>query len=106
MRGCATIRIISRSPPRYSRAIPAGPLLDRSGHVVGVVSAKLDALEVVDAYGDIPQNVNFAIKGRVVAAFLNRSQVSPIAEDSIAPLSAADVGELARRYTVLVECWK
>ena len=46
------------------------------------------------------------IKGRVVAAFLNRSQVSPIAEDSIAPLSAADVGELARRYTVLVECWK
>ena len=83
-----------------------GPLLDRSGHVVGVVSAKLDALEVVDAYGDIPQNVNFAIKGRVVAAFLNRSQVSPIAEDSIAPLSAADVGELARRYTVLVECWK
>ncbi|PWR22199.1 trypsin-like peptidase domain-containing protein [Zavarzinia compransoris] len=83
-----------------------GPLLDRSGHVIGIVSAKLDALEVVDAYGDIPQNVNFAIKGRVVSAFLNRAQVVPVAADSITPLSAADVGEIARRYTVLVECWK
>ncbi len=83
-----------------------GPLLDRSGHVVGVVSAKLDALEIVDTYGDIPQNVNFAIKGNVAAAFLNRQQITPIGADSAAPLSAADVGETARRYTVLVECWK
>lgn len=83
-----------------------GPLLDRSGHVVGVVSAKLDALEVVDAYGDIPQNVNFAVKGRVAAAFMNRAQFVPVAADSEAAMPAADVGEIARRYTVLVECWK
>ncbi|MDD3443932.1 MAG: trypsin-like peptidase domain-containing protein [Zavarzinia sp.] len=83
-----------------------GPLLDRAGHVVGVVSAKLDALEVVDAYGDIPQNVNFAIKGHVVATFLNRAQITPVAADSTMVLPAADVGEIAQRYTVLVECWK
>jgi hypothetical protein len=83
-----------------------GPLLDRAGLVVGVVSAKLDALEVVDAYGDIPQNVNFAIKGRVAAAFLNQHQMTLIGADPGPPLSAADVGEIAQRYTVLVECWK
>lgn len=83
-----------------------GPLLDRSGLVVGIVSAKLDALEVVDAYGDIPQNVNFAIKGRVAAAFLNQHQMILTAQDPGPPMSAADVGERAQRYTVLVECWK
>lgn len=83
-----------------------GPLLDRSGHVVGIVSAKLDALEVVDTYGDIPQNVNFAVKASVAKGFLNQQQVLPVASESLQPLSAADVGELARRYTVLVECWK
>ncbi len=83
-----------------------GPLLDRAGHVVGVVSAKLDALEVVDAYGDIPQNVNFAIKAKVAAAFLNQNQLIATAADGGPALSAADVGEIAQRYTVLVECWK
>ncbi|MFA5122186.1 trypsin-like peptidase domain-containing protein [Zavarzinia sp.] len=83
-----------------------GPLLDRSGHVVGIVSAKLDALEVVDAYGDIPQNVNFAIKGDVALSFLNTNQVTPIAAPSETVLAAADVGEQAQRFTVLVECWK
>ncbi|HXW20719.1 MAG TPA: trypsin-like peptidase domain-containing protein, partial [Roseiarcus sp.] len=36
-----------------------GPLLDQSGNVVGVVSAKINALKVMIATnGDIPQNVN------------------------------------------------
>ena len=40
-----------------------GPLLDQDGNVVGVVSAKLNALKLMLATnGDIPQNVNFAIK--------------------------------------------
>jgi S1-C subfamily serine protease len=39
-----------------------GPLLDASGHLVGVVTAKLDAMRVARVTGDIPQNVNFALK--------------------------------------------
>lgn len=83
-----------------------GPLLDRFGLVSGIVSAKLDALEVADSYGDIPQNVNFAIKGDVAVGFLNRSGRSPEGLAPAAPKSAADIGDLARPYTVLVECWK
>jgi S1-C subfamily serine protease len=36
-----------------------GPLLDQSGNVVGIVSAKLNALKIMlRTEGDIPQNVN------------------------------------------------
>ncbi len=48
-----------------------GPLHDTSGNIVGVASAKLDALRMVKA-GDIPQNVNFR------AARLSRQQRSPL----------------------------
>ncbi|MGE4057019.1 MAG: S1C family serine protease, partial [Vicinamibacterales bacterium] len=47
-----------------------GPLLDASGQVAGIVVAKLDALVVARAIGDIPQNVNFAIKTEVAEMFL------------------------------------
>jgi S1-C subfamily serine protease len=42
-----------------------GPLLDSSGSIAGVVVAKLDAIAVANVVGDIPQNVNFAIKAEV-----------------------------------------
>ncbi len=40
-----------------------GPLLDRKGNVVGVVVAKLDALGIASATGDIPQNRQFCPQG-------------------------------------------
>src|SRR5918996_4247419 len=52
-----------------------GPLLDLEGRVVGVVVGKLDALKVASVTGDIPQNVNFAIKASVVRSFLEASGV-------------------------------
>ncbi|MCS6854067.1 MAG: serine protease, partial [Elioraea sp.] len=55
-----------------------GPLLDRGGHVVGVVVAKLAALRVAERTGgDLPQNVNFAIQGPVAVEFLRRHGVVP-----------------------------
>jgi S1-C subfamily serine protease len=42
-----------------------GPLLDASGHLVGIVTAKLNAARVARVTGDIPQNVNFALKSEV-----------------------------------------
>jgi S1-C subfamily serine protease len=39
-----------------------GPLLDSSGNVVGVVAEKLATLKFVKATGEIPENINFAIK--------------------------------------------
>jgi len=83
-----------------------GPLLDMSGHVVGVVSSGLDAARMASAAGIVPQNVNFAIKIGVVRQFLDANHVPYRGEDSRAHLEAADVGEAAKTFTALVECWK
>jgi S1-C subfamily serine protease len=55
-----------------------GPLHDNSGNIVGVVTAKLDALRVVKATGEIPQNINFAIKTGALRDFLDNS--APISD--------------------------
>jgi uncharacterized protein len=57
-----------------------GPLLDRNGNVVGIVVSKLNALSVASATGDVPQNVNFAIKASVALAFLETQKVAGAAE--------------------------
>jgi serine protease Do len=50
-----------------------GPLLDQSGNVVGVVSAKLNALKMMLATnGDIPENVSFAIRASIVTKSLTQ----------------------------------
>ncbi len=83
-----------------------GPLLDLSGHVVGVVLGKLDALKLARATGDIPQNVNFAIKGNVARNFLAANGIEPVTARSGKNLAPADVAERAQFYTALIECWK
>lgn len=47
-----------------------GPVFDRSGNVVGIVVAKLDALKIAQVTQDIPENVGFAIKASVARDFL------------------------------------
>jgi hypothetical protein len=54
-----------------------GPLLDASGHLLGIVTAKLNAIRVARFTGDIPQNVNFALKVEVVRTFLDGSNQTP-----------------------------
>ncbi|MBP0615176.1 trypsin-like peptidase domain-containing protein [Jiella mangrovi] len=53
-----------------------GPLVDLAGRVVGVVTAKLDAVAVADATGDIPQSINFAIRPDTVSAFLHKNKIA------------------------------
>ena len=81
-----------------------GPLLDASGHVVGIVTSKLNAASVARATGDIPQNVNFAIKAEVARTFLDSSGIIYRASRSEQQLSPADVGDIARPFTVYIEC--
>jgi tetratricopeptide (TPR) repeat protein len=81
-----------------------GPLLDASGHLVGIVTSKLNAENVARVIGDIPQNVNFAIKAEVVRAFLDSKGIAYKTQRSDQQLSPADVGEVARPFTVYVEC--
>ncbi|MDF2235765.1 serine protease [Albimonas sp. CAU 1670] len=82
-----------------------GPLLDAQGAVVGVVVAKLDALAVAQISGDLPQNVNFAIRGELAKAFLSRNMADFEIEMSMHPRSPSDLAEAASSFTALIECF-
>ncbi len=83
-----------------------GPLVDASGHVVGVVTAKLNAVRLSKITGDIPQNVNFALKANLLRTFLDLNNINYGTAQSEKTMGAADIVDQARRYTALVECWK
>ncbi len=83
-----------------------GPLLDMNGRIVGVTTASISTLGAGKATGGaIPQNVNFAIKGEVAAAFMEKHGVaSATTGGSSRAMKPADVGDRAKRFTVRVEC--
>jgi len=74
--------------------------------VIGVVVTKLNAKVVAEAMGDIPQNVNFALKAATARAFLDANRIPYTVAPSLAQRTHADIGDIGRRVTVLVECWK
>lgn len=82
-----------------------GPLLDRRGQVVGVVVAKLNALRVAQMTGDIPQNINFAIKLAPLKALLDAHGVRYATGRADArTLSNLEVADTARAFTTPVFC--
>jgi serine protease Do len=82
-----------------------GPVMDQGGGVVGIVVGKLSTALVVKEMGDIPQNVNFAIKTSVILNFLEangvRSVNNSVATPSIAP---ADLADRAKLFAVFLIC--
>jgi S1-C subfamily serine protease len=83
-----------------------GPLLDMQGNVVGVVVSKLNAQRIAQSTGDIPQNVNFAVKGAEALEFLRRNGVEPRVATTAGQRSAPEVGELAHPSTVFLRCMR
>jgi S1-C subfamily serine protease len=82
-----------------------GPLLDQSGNLIGVVTSKLNALKVALNDGDLPQNVNFAVKTAILAAFLDSNRVQ-VQMGSVAakPMEPADIADQARAISGFVVC--
>jgi S1-C subfamily serine protease len=82
-----------------------GPLLDQNGNVVGVVSAKLNALKLMlVTNGDIPQNVNFAIRASIVTSFLDANSVAYATGSATQPMPPADLADEAKAMSAFVEC--
>lgn len=83
-----------------------GPVLDESGNVVGMVVAKLDALRIAAVTGDIPQNVGFALSSTVARTFLDSKGIDYQSASSSGTSSTTEIAERARKFTVLVQCWR
>jgi S1-C subfamily serine protease len=82
-----------------------GPLLDRQGNVIGVIVSKLNAARVAQRTGDIPQNVNFAVKGTEAVDFLRRNGVTPVMRESPSgERPTVEIGEQAHPSTVFIRC--
>lgn len=81
-----------------------GPVVDQSGHVVGVVVAKSNTQTIDKDYVEVIQNANFAIKADVAKAFLDKLgvpyEVEPPGED----LKTPDVAEIAHAFSAQVIC--
>lgn len=81
-----------------------GPLCDSAGHVVGVTVAILDPLKTAELTGNLPQNVNYAIKASEVMSLLRSKGITfttakPAAEGTA---GTTDATQKAMKATVLV----
>jgi S1-C subfamily serine protease len=76
-----------------------GPVLDASGYLIGVVVSKLNVVR-----GDVPQNVNFAIKASTAANFLDAHGIAYRSATGEKTLSIPDIVEQARDFSVQVLC--
>ena len=81
-----------------------GPLVAADGEIVGVIVSKLDVLKFADAIGDVPQNVNFAVRGEIAKLFLSQNGITPaLSLDDIA-LDPTEIAERTAAFTVFIEC--
>lgn len=81
-----------------------GPVLDRSGNVVGIVESKLDRIKAARATGDIPENVNFAVHSSIITSLLDSYTISYEigAFDKEKPV--AEIVAAAAPAVVVIEC--
>jgi hypothetical protein len=69
-----------------------------------MVVSKLNAMKAANLTGDVPQNVNFAIKGREIVAFLNRAGVAPAFVMGSAHRTTEAVAASAASFSLRIIC--
>lgn len=82
-----------------------GPLLDKNGRVIGIVNARLSDEAAYSATGNIPQNVNYAIKLDYLLPLLRTEPdlFNRIKSDSNAEKKARRISEVINDGVFLVE---
>src|SRR5690606_11421457 len=73
-----------------------GPILDESGRVLGVAVAKIDDEALLAVMGTTAPNVGFAIKGGVVADYLDIFRLPEPAPVPDKPLTARELADKGR----------
>jgi len=99
------IRVVQVSVP-VQAGNSGGPLLNGRGEVVGIVVSKLSAEKVLKMTGDLPENVNYAIKVAYLSPLLSSAQSH--AKVRVLPVLAAPLADLASRIedaVVLIIGW-
>jgi S1-C subfamily serine protease len=81
-----------------------GALVDERGNVIGIVSAKLSASATLKVTGELPENVNYAVKSGFLLGFLESvpEVASKLKEPNSSDLKFTEVVEKAQTASVLV----
>lgn len=82
------------------------PVLNGSGGVLGIVTAKIDSLAVFEQTGRLPPDLGLAVAGRQIEAFLEAEGLSRQRATGGATLSAEAQLAQARRLVMRVDCWR
>lgn len=59
--------------------------MDRNGRVIGVIQSRLNDLTMLEVSGQLPQNVNYAIKASVLKDFLSGVRLSSCTKSALKP---------------------
>lgn len=93
---------IMDDPRVYQITVPlqagnsGGPLFNMQGEVIGMTTFKLDAAKVFQWSGNLPENVNYAIKSQYISALLN-DKIESIAQEKIFPSRDSSLEDLVTR---------
>ncbi len=96
-------RVLQVSVPVQS-GNSGGPLLDKQGCVVAIVTSKLAVTKVFEWTGDLPQNVNYAVKSVYLRTLLDMNQIKYSSKPSWAQgISQPDLVREVQRAVVRIE---
>lgn len=83
-----------------------GPVIDESGRVIGVVTAKIDTVSTYQQTGKVVRDVGFAVSNGVVLGFLENNAVTATTAQVGEKTSEDQLFADARPYIVRVGCWQ
>jgi serine protease Do len=80
-----------------------GPLLDQNGNL-GIVTSKLNALKMAQASGDLPQNVNFALKAEIIVSFLDINRIKYTTGSATSAFKPEELVDQAKAISMFILC--
>jgi len=104
--GNSTNQIQITAPVQSSSS--GSPVLDKKGNVIGII---LDYRRITKITGQNSHNVNFAVNGQTIKAFLDTDKVPYKTGGGFFSFFSreknnAKIARQARKRTVVIECWK
>ncbi len=75
-------------------------MFNKQGQVVGIIVGKLDAAPIERRRGDLPQNVNYAVKSQYLAPWLDEAEVA--ASDDRQPIPTKELVQQVRKSVVII----
>lgn len=99
------------APLYYQISVPlqsgnsGGPLFDEYGNLVGIVAAKLDSLVTLAATGDLPQNVNYAIKSDYLVPLLKTVDGIKVQPSQTKPVNLLSLVEELKKSVVMIKVY-